>query len=38
MTGGLPDPGTFGAAFEDFMAALTQAAERPESPFAARLR
>jgi ATPase family associated with various cellular activities (AAA) len=38
MTGDLPDPGAFGAAFEDFMAAMTQAAERPETPFAARLR
>jgi hypothetical protein len=38
MTGDLPDPGAFGAAFEDFMAAMTRAAERPESPLAARLR
>jgi ATPase family associated with various cellular activities (AAA) len=38
MAGGLPDPGAFGAAFEDFIQAMSQAATRPESPLAARLR
>jgi histone H3/H4 len=38
MTGELPDPGAFGAAFEDFMHAMRQAATRPESPLAQRLR
>jgi ATPase family associated with various cellular activities (AAA) len=38
MTGGLPDPGAFGAAFHDFMEAMRLAATRPESPLAARLR
>jgi hypothetical protein len=32
MADGLPDPGSFGAAFEDFMRAMTMAATRPESP------
>jgi cell division protease FtsH len=35
---GLPDPGAFGAAFEDFMRAMTEVARRGESPLAARLR
>jgi hypothetical protein len=34
----LPDPGAFGAAFEDFMEAMTQAAARPESALATQLR
>jgi hypothetical protein len=38
MTGELPDPGAFGAAFEDFMHAMRQAATRPQSPLAQRLR
>jgi cell division protease FtsH len=38
MTDGLPDPAAFGAAFEDFVRAMSAAAERPESPLAARLR
>jgi cell division protease FtsH len=38
MTGELPDPGAFGAAFEDFIEAMSLAATRPESPLAARLR
>jgi len=38
MTGELPDPGAFGAAFEDFIEAMSSAATRPESPLAARLR
>ncbi len=35
---GLPDAGAFGAAFEDFMRAMTEVARRGESPLAARLR
>jgi hypothetical protein len=38
MTGELPDPGAFGAAFEDIMHAMRQAATRPQSPLAHRLR
>jgi hypothetical protein len=38
MTDGLPDPATFGAAFEDFMRAMTEVADRPESELAVRLR
>ena len=38
MTDGLPDPAAFGAAFEDFMHAMTGAAERPETALAARIR
>jgi hypothetical protein len=38
MAGELPDPGAFGAAFEDFMEAMHNAATRPESPLAAKLR
>lgn len=38
MTDGLPDPAAFGAAFEDFVRAMSAAAERPESPLAAQLR
>ena len=38
MSDELPDLGAFGAAFQDFMRAMTVAAERPESPLAARLR
>jgi len=34
----LPDVGRFGAAFQDFMQAMTDAAARPESPLAARVR
>lgn len=34
----LPDPGAFGAAFEDFMRAMSLAAERGESEVTARLR
>jgi ATPase family associated with various cellular activities (AAA) len=35
---GLPDPGSFGAVFEDFMRAMTLAAKREESDVAERLR
>jgi hypothetical protein len=38
MTDGLPDPAALGAAFEDFMHAMTAAAVRPETPLAARIR
>jgi hypothetical protein len=38
MTDGLPDRAAFGAAFEDFMRAMTEAVERPEPALAARLR
>jgi cell division protease FtsH len=38
MTGELPDPGAFGAAFQDFMETMIQAATRPESPLAVQLR
>ena len=38
MTDSLPDAGSFGAAFEDFMRAMTAAAERPESDLALRIR
>jgi hypothetical protein len=38
MADGLPDPGAFGAAFEDFIEAMSHAATRPESPLAAQLR
>jgi hypothetical protein len=38
MTDQLPDPGAFGAAFEDFLRAMTTAAERGESELAARMR
>ncbi len=38
MTDGLPDPGTFGAAFEDFVRAMTEAAALPQSPLSERLR
>jgi ATPase family associated with various cellular activities (AAA) len=38
MAGELPDPGAFGAAFEDFIEAMSKAATRPESPLAAQLR
>src|SRR4051794_4688890 len=38
MTDELPDAGAFGAAFEDFMHAMTAAATRPESDLAARIR
>jgi hypothetical protein len=34
----LPDPGTFGAAFEEFMAAMTAAATRGEPAIVGRLR
>jgi ATPase family associated with various cellular activities (AAA) len=34
----LPDVGSFGAAFEDFMQAMTSAAERPESDLLKRVR
>jgi ATPase family associated with various cellular activities (AAA) len=34
----LPDPGAFGAAFEEFMHAMTAAAERPDDALTARLR
>jgi len=36
--GELPDTGAFGAAFEDFMHAMTAAAQRPESALAIRVR
>ena len=38
MADHLADVGEFAAAFQDFMSAMTAAARRPESPFAARLR
>ena len=38
MTEKLPDPGSFGAAFEDFVQAMTEAARRPESDLAQRVR
>ena len=38
MTDGLPDPGTFGAAFEEFVRAMTEAAALPASPLSERLR
>src|SRR4051812_1853170 len=38
MTDKLPDPGAFGAAFQDFVEAMTAAARRPESDLAARIR
>src|SRR5919201_4253727 len=38
MTGGLPDPAAFGAAFEDFMRVMSEVAVRPQSPLGARLR
>jgi hypothetical protein len=38
MTDKLPDAGAFGAAFEDFMHAMTAAAKRPESDLATRIR
>jgi DNA polymerase III delta prime subunit len=38
MAGELPDPGAFGAAFEDFIQAMSLAATRPESALAAQLR
>jgi hypothetical protein len=38
MAGGLPDPGAFGAAFEDFIETMSQVATRPESPLTAQLR
>ena len=38
MAEGLPDPGAFGAAFEDFIETMSQVATRPESPLAAQLR
>ena len=34
---GLPDVSAFGAAFEDFVRAMTEVARRGESPLAARL-
>jgi len=34
----LPDVGRFAATFEDFLQAMTTAAERPESALAARIR
>jgi hypothetical protein len=34
----LPEPGSFGAAFEDFMRAMTEAAKRPEPEVARRVR
>src|SRR5919198_49247 len=37
MTGGLPDPAVFGAAFEDFMRVMSEVAVRPQSPLGARL-
>src|SRR3954453_18175049 len=37
MSGDLPDPGRFGAAFEEFVQAMTAAAQRPESGLAARI-
>jgi hypothetical protein len=33
---GLPQPGSFGAVFEDFMRAMTLAAQRPEPAFTQR--
>src|SRR4051812_44632622 len=38
MSGELPDAGRFGAAFEEFVEAMTAAAQRPESGLAARIR
>src|SRR3954447_25518141 len=38
MTDALPEPGKFGAAFQDFVQAMTAAAERPESGVSMRLR
>jgi hypothetical protein len=35
---GLPQPGSFGAVFEDFMRAMTLAAQRPEPEVARRMR
>ena len=35
---GIPDPGSFGAVFEDFMRAMTAAAERPESEISRHVR
>ncbi|MDQ6751540.1 MAG: AAA family ATPase [Actinomycetota bacterium] len=38
MAENFPDVGEFGAAFQEFLSAMTAAARRPESPFATRLR
>ena len=38
MTPDLPDPGKFGADFQDFMSAMSRVAERPESEITRRLR
>ena len=38
MSGELPDVGAFGALFEEFVRRMSEAAERPESPFLTRLR
>ena len=35
---GIPDPGSFGAAFEKFIRAMTAAAERPQPEIVGRLR
>jgi DNA polymerase III delta prime subunit len=38
MTDALPDPGAFGAAFEEFIRVMSDAAQLPESQLAQRLR